>query len=100
MTYLSSNDTLAPLIVDAFDQTAGSCISYIGLSSGNHYAITDWNPYYAPQAVSVSLVKHCQSLAACLAVCLVLCCGMPGSFGCLLPKYMPAFTYVTVLGCM
>ena len=66
MTYLSSNDTLAPLILDAFEQTAGSCTSYIGLTSGNHYAITDWNPYWAPQQVSVNLVTHCQSLAECL----------------------------------
>lgn len=73
VTYSSSNDTLAPLILDAFDQTAGSCTSYIGLSSGNHYAITDWNPDYAPYRVSFNFVTHRQSLAACLVVC----CGMP-----------------------
>ena len=57
VTYLSSNDTLASLIMEAFERTTGSCISYVQLSSGNHYAITDWNPLTAPFPVSVQTTQ-------------------------------------------
>ena len=58
VTYLSSlNDTLASLTMDAFERTTGSCTSYVQLSSGNHYAITDWNPLTAPFPVSVQITQ-------------------------------------------
>lgn len=37
-----------------FNDTRGDCVNYIGLKTGNHYAITDWNPDTAPHQVGSS----------------------------------------------
>lgn len=61
VTYLSSfNGSLASPTMAAFNRTSGSCASYIQLSSGNHYAITDWNPHSAPYQVRcIPKCEHC-----------------------------------------
>ncbi len=33
---------------EKFQETKGECVQYVKLQSGNHYAITDWNPDTAP----------------------------------------------------
>ncbi|KAL0035720.1 hypothetical protein WJX79_010708 [Trebouxia sp. C0005] len=33
---------------EKFHETRGECVQYVKLQSGNHYAITDWNPDTAP----------------------------------------------------
>lgn len=49
----------------AFGRTTGSCVSYVKLSSGNHYSITDWNPHSAPhQASYMSIITKLQANAS------------------------------------
>ena len=40
------------VVKDAYDKTEGKRVQYVELSSGNHYAINDWNPISAPHQVS------------------------------------------------
>lgn len=75
MTYLSSvNNSVADWTVEAFEQTVGACVSLIQFSSGNHYAIADWNPHSAPYQVSLKLhasspvaAPFCMFCASCSA---------------------------------
>lgn len=47
LTYLTSPD-YANQTSEFFEQTDGRCVQYIELNSGNHYAMTNWNPATAP----------------------------------------------------
>ena len=52
LTFLSSpnfsNET-----ADAFEHTSGDCLQYVQLQTGNHYAMTNWNPTTAPHQVQL-----------------------------------------------
>ena len=39
------------LMKQAFEKADGQNVQYVELSSGNHYAINDWNPVSAPHQV-------------------------------------------------
>lgn len=66
-----------------FHETKGKCVQYVKLQSGNHYAITDWNPDTAPHQVGTHLHTHC--------FCLIPC----ASFTCL----SPCWCYSLALAC-
>ena len=40
-----------PVVKQAFEKTEGKHVQYIELSTGNHYAINEWNPVPAPHQV-------------------------------------------------
>lgn len=59
-----------------YEKTEGQRVQYLELSTGNHYAISDWNPVSAPHQVRGLLV--CQhprhaiiNLKSSCAPCLV-----------------------------
>ena len=41
---------------EKFHETKGECVQYVKLQSGNHYAITDWNPDTAPHQANPLLL--------------------------------------------
>lgn len=51
----------------AYEQATGQNVQYIEPSSGNHYAITDWNPVSAPHQVrnSTTILTDPQCLMQC-----------------------------------
>lgn len=52
VTYMSPKDSIMNQVVkQAFEKTEGKHVQYIELSTGNHYAINDWNPVSAPHQV-------------------------------------------------
>ena len=60
------------LMKQAYEKADGGNVQYVELTSGNHYAINDWNPVSAPHQVSSESPDssqkqgHCSMMIECL----------------------------------
>ena len=71
VTYISPKGSISNVVAkQAYEKTGGKRVQYVELSSGNHYAINDWNPVSAPYQVS-----RCVLLTVLPGLSVITVCG-------------------------